>query len=97
MEPFSLVLVALAAIVVVLILKFKGSSSGLSKADGKLGDKLPARKSLQVDDSKPAVRILYGTQTGTAERFSKQLGNELRRKYGDSTSIEVSPAHKSLF
>ncbi|KIZ02441.1 NADPH-cytochrome P450 reductase [Monoraphidium neglectum] len=89
MEPFSLVLVALAAIVLVLILKFKGSSSGLSKADGKLGDKLPARKSLQVDDSKPAVRILYGTQTGTAERFSKQLGNELRRKYGDSTSIEV--------
>jgi len=38
---------------------------------------------------KPTVRILYGTQTGTAERFSKQLGNELRRKYGDGVVVEV--------
>lgn len=28
-------------------------------------------------------------QTGTAERFSKQLGNELRRKYGDGVVVEV--------
>lgn len=28
-------------------------------------------------------------QTGTAERFSKQLGNELRRKYGEGVVVEV--------
>eukprot|EP00878_Enallax_costatus_P028236 GHUV01030477.1.p1 GENE.GHUV01030477.1~~GHUV01030477.1.p1 ORF type:complete len:200 (-),score=23.24 GHUV01030477.1:230-829(-) len=38
---------------------------------------------------KASVRILYGTQTGTAERFAKQLGNELRRKYGSSILVEV--------
>lgn len=50
------------------------------------------KRSLSVaeeDLNKPSVRILYGTQTGTAERFAKQLGNEIRRKYGDSTLVEV--------
>lgn len=28
-------------------------------------------------------------QTGTAERFSKQLGNEIRRKYGEGVVVEV--------
>jgi NADPH-ferrihemoprotein reductase len=48
-----------------------------------------ASTAAEEDLSKPSVRILYGTQTGTAERFSKQLGNELRRKYGDGTLVEV--------
>ena len=29
------------------------------------------------------------SQTGTAERFAKQLGKELSKKYGDSTSITI--------
>lgn len=33
--------------------------------------------------------LLCYLQTGTAERFSKQLGNELRRKYGDSVVVEA--------
>ncbi|KAF6251355.1 NADPH-cytochrome P450 reductase [Scenedesmus sp. NREL 46B-D3] len=48
-----------------------------------------ASTAAEEDLGKPSVRILYGTQTGTAERFSKQLGNELRRKYGDGTLVEV--------
>ena len=28
-------------------------------------------------------------QTGTAERFAKQLGKELSKKYGDSTSVTI--------
>lgn len=41
------------------------------------------------DPTKPRLRILYGTQTGTAERFSKQLGAELRKKYGDSLVVST--------
>ncbi|GLI60603.1 hypothetical protein VaNZ11_002776 [Volvox africanus] len=52
------------------------------------GSALPL-PSIADDPSKPIVRILYGTQTGTAERFSKQLGNELRSRYGDSTTVDV--------
>lgn len=33
--------------------------------------------------------VCWCLQTGTAERFSKQLGNELRRKYGDGVVVEV--------
>lgn len=42
-----------------------------------------------LDPSKPVCRLLYGTQTGTAERFAKQLAKELKTKYGDSTIIDV--------
>lgn len=41
------------------------------------------------DPNKPAVRLLYGTQTGTAERFAKQLGKELSSKYGVSTLVDI--------
>jgi hypothetical protein len=38
----------------------------------------------------PLILVLVcSLQTGTAERFSKQLGNELRRKYGDAVVVEV--------
>jgi NADPH-ferrihemoprotein reductase len=83
---------ALVGFVVVLILKLKGSKpSGLSEkgAAHKLRVQVEA---VEEQDSKPVVRILYGTQTGTAERFSKALGNELRRKYGSGVVVEVRRA-----
>ncbi|KAJ9517855.1 hypothetical protein QJQ45_004205 [Haematococcus lacustris] len=47
------------------------------------------RQASLENPNKPRVRILYGTQTGTAERFSKQLAGELRNKYGESTIVDV--------
>lgn len=37
----------------------------------------------------PKVTLLYGTQTGTAERFAKQLKNEMVSRYGDSNHYNV--------
>ncbi|GAX85062.1 hypothetical protein CEUSTIGMA_g12482.t1 [Chlamydomonas eustigma] len=49
-----------------------------------------AAKLEQIEDpNKPRIRILYGTQTGTAERFSKQIQKSLKAKYGNSTTIDV--------
>jgi hypothetical protein len=38
-----------------------------------------------ASDPRPRVRILYGTQTGTAERFSKQLAREFGHRFGEGT------------
>ena len=35
------------------------------------------------------IRVLFGTQTGTAERFAKHVGSELRKHYGESTAVDV--------
>ena len=53
-----------------------------------------SNKSLQdlasIDPSKPQIRILYGTQTGTAERFSKLLGKEINKKYpSEGTHVDI--------
>lgn len=78
-------LLLLVITLLVLYLKPKSSLSGTPKVEAVRR----VSTAQEADPSKPSVRILYGTQTGTAERFSKQLGNELRRKYGDSTTVEV--------
>lgn len=42
------------------------------------------------EQPKQTVTLLFGTQTGTAERFSKQLKTELAQRYGDQeTAYEV--------
>ncbi|KAF8065880.1 ATR2 [Scenedesmus sp. PABB004] len=75
-------LVLLAITLLILYLKPKSS------LPPKLEPRRRASTAADEDPSRKRVRILYGTQTGTAERFSKQLGNELRRKYADA-SVEV--------
>jgi hypothetical protein len=81
--------VVLSLSVVVLLYRKSGDVSvvaGRAATTSPPPPKLKAsssRLSLEQPD-KPRVRVLYGTQTGTAERFSKQLGAELRKKYGDA-------------
>jgi NADPH-ferrihemoprotein reductase len=93
MEPQALGLVALAVIAFLFVLlKLKGSG-GAAPGGGKAGKgstKTVVDVEADADGAKPVIRILYGTQTGTAERFSKALGAELRRKYGDSTLVDVT-------
>eukprot|EP00798_Chlamydomonas_sp_ICE-L_P024119 gene24119-9692_t len=48
-----------------------------------------ARQSIEEDPNKPLVRLLYGTQTGTAERFCKQISKDIFKKYGNSTTVKV--------
>lgn len=92
MEPHAAGVLALVVILVLFVLlKLKGSGGSGASAGGKAG-KGSSKTVVDVEaeaDSKPVVRILYGTQTGTAERFSKALGAELRRKYGESTTVDV--------
>jgi len=48
-----------------------------------------SRPSLDADPSRKRVRVLFGTQTGTAERFAKHIGAELRKHHGESTAVDV--------
>lgn len=57
--------------------------------------RLDLRQSLSVllfvlqDDSREKVTFLFGTQTGTAERFAKELRSELQQRFGDGTRYNV--------
>ncbi len=48
-----------------------------------------AEQAATEEDDRPRVMILFGTQTGTAERFSKQLKSELSARYGDGNRYDV--------
>jgi hypothetical protein len=87
MAPILLALLALA-FVVVLYLKLKGSSGSASGAKGAKGSRPQVQVVAEPEPDSKRALILYGTQTGTVERFSKALGNELRRKYSEGVTVE---------
>ncbi len=43
----------------------------------------------EIVDTREHCSILFGTQTGTAERFAKSLKSQLESKYGASTVFDV--------
>lgn len=50
------------------------------------------RSAAKVDETAPdkeRCTILFGTQTGTAERFAKSLRSQLESKYGANTAFDV--------
>jgi NADPH-ferrihemoprotein reductase len=94
-DPMLLLSVALAIIAGLLVFVFFSSSSrGKSsekqsqKAVDLRADATAVAAAVDKPDV-PAIRILYGTQTGTAERFSKQLCTSLRSRYNESVLVEV--------
>lgn len=82
--------VLLLASVAVIVFRKKSEPSGkITSAAVQINASATNGHHLEQQEDKPVVRILYGTQTGTAERFSKQLSSELKKRYGDSTIIDI--------
>lgn len=87
----SVLLLLVCAVLFVL----RRSKTPVAKATAvKAGGIKPIRGSLldleSIDPSKAQVRILYGTQTGTAERFSKLLAKEISKVYDpEGTVVDV--------
>lgn len=48
----------------------------------------------EVRDTRPKISLLYGTQTGTAERFAKTLRTEISRQYSDNVLIQLQNLEK---
>lgn len=101
MESGALLAVAVCVVVLILLAVFALRKSGSQNSGAVTSQEASTlktirsrEKSLQdlasIDPNKPQIRILYGTQTGTAERFSKQLGKELNKKYpAEGTHVEI--------
>jgi len=49
----------------------------------------PGAAKAKTVDNREHCSILFGTQTGTAERFAKSLKSQLESKYGASTVFDV--------
>ena len=90
-QPLLPALGLASALIVVLslvavFLRHRGSKSRGARASSIF--KKVEQAASEVDD-RPRVLILFGTQTGTAERFSKQLKSELSARYGDGNRYDV--------
>ena len=81
----SIVLLVLSGIV--FLLRHRKTAEPSAVATGKaLQQNVVADRS---EPSGPKVTLLYGTQTGTAERFAKQLKNEMTTRYGESNQYAI--------
>lgn len=81
----SVVLVVLSAIV--FILRHRKASDSSAIAAGKALQQNGVADTSEL--AGPKVTLLYGTQTGTAERFAKQLKNEMSSRYSDSNHYTI--------
>lgn len=72
--------------IAVLLYRHRSSKSGAGR---KASIFLNGEQAANKEDDRPKVLILFGTQTGTAERFSKQLKSELAVRYGEGNRYEV--------
>lgn len=81
----SVVLVALSAIV--LFLRYRKASEPSALAVAKNLQQNGVAE--EAEPTGPKVTLLYGTQTGTAERFAKQLKSEMSSRYGDSNHYSI--------
>jgi NADPH-ferrihemoprotein reductase len=85
-----IVAVVLGLVLIAFVFRSKPAVNGSVASKEKGASGIGGRKANGVangdaTEDKPAVRVLYGTQTGTAERFSKQLAAELRKRFSGAT------------
>eukprot|EP00210_Caulerpa_lentillifera_P001863 g1792.t1 len=94
MITLETIIAAVAAIIVVYLLVQRLQRSLLSKKSNQTlqqtessASQIPRRES--IGTAGLTVRLLFGTQTGTSEKFAKQLKNIITETYGTSCRVTV--------
>ena len=97
LQPLTLASAAILVLsALVLWLRHRPTATNGASTPAKAPVKAP-KQGANVTEEKDAPKrrsvLLYGTQTGTAERFAKQLKGELQIRY-DDTAFEVMDAEE---
>ena len=88
--PHTFAFGAFAALVLLLsLLYLRNSSAGSSKPAASGKPHANGVASPAATDTRPRCKIMFGTQTGTAEKFAKTLRSQLESRYGSSAAFEV--------
>jgi NADPH-ferrihemoprotein reductase len=84
---------ALLGLVLVVVLGLKSLTGAREKQTGKVvagGEQATAgEQPLSPRSLLPQVTLVFGTQTGTAEKFAKTLKSQLESAYGSTTAFHV--------
>lgn len=90
---FGIIGTALLGLVLVVVLGLKSLTG--SRADGQAGKVVAGAKQAAGEQPLsprallPQVTLVFGTQTGTAEKFAKTLKSQLESAYGSTTAFHV--------
>lgn len=79
----NLVVIALVAVLLGALYSFYAKNKSTSKPKSELVEETTP----QPGPARPVVRCLFGTQTGTAERFAKLMASELKQRYGEASDV----------
>lgn len=91
----SLLVISLAGLVVLRLIRGGGKKTGVApssspRAAGAAGAAAVDVAASEDADVKLRVAVYYGTQTGTSERFAREVEEEFKRRYGNAVRVRTT-------
>ena len=88
---FASACLLIVSLVGLVVLRLARGSGGGGKTSAAAVDNRSIHDAKEVDaDVKLRVAVYYGTQTGTSERFAREVEEEMKRRYGKAIRVRTT-------